>query len=33
MPGALEVLRFQLGAAAPLERYAAGKRWTWSRDA
>lgn len=33
MPGALEVLRFQLGAVAPLVRRAAGKRWTWSRDA
>jgi hypothetical protein len=31
-PGALEVLRFQLGGA-PLERCAAGKRWLWSRDA
>jgi hypothetical protein len=32
-PGALEVLRFQLGGDAPLVRHAAGKRWTWSRDA
>jgi hypothetical protein len=32
-PGALEVLRFQLGGTASLERFAAGKRWTWRRDA
>ena len=31
-PGALEVLRFQLGGET-LVRHAAGKRWTWSRDA
>jgi hypothetical protein len=33
MPGALEVLRFQLGGAAPLVRHAADRHWTWSRDA
>lgn len=33
MPGALDVLRFQLGATGALVREAAGKRWTWSRDA
>ncbi|MDN4051883.1 beta-ketoacyl synthase chain length factor [Massilia sp. YIM B02763] len=33
MPGALEVLRFQLGADAVLVRHAAQQRWTWSRDA
>jgi hypothetical protein len=32
-PGALEVLRFHLGGAASLERFAAGKRWTWRHDA
>ena len=37
MPGGLDVLRFQLGQGAPLER-SAGRgnttmRWTWSRDA
>jgi len=31
-PGALEVLRFQLGGD-KLVRHAAGKRWTWSRNA
>lgn len=33
MPGGLEVLRFQLGGGAPLERTAGARRWTWSRDA
>jgi hypothetical protein len=33
MPGALEVLRFQLGGAARLERVAERKRWIWSRCA
>lgn len=33
VPGGLEVLRFQLADGAPLVRSAAGKRWTWSRDA
>lgn len=33
VPGGLDVLRFQLGEGAPLVRDAAGKRWTWSRDA
>lgn len=32
-PGGLEVLRFQLGEGAPLERTAAARHWTWSRDA
>jgi hypothetical protein len=32
-PGALEVLRFQLGGGEALVRCAADKRWTWSRDA
>jgi hypothetical protein len=32
-PGALEVLRFQLGGKTPLVRHAAERRWTWSRDA
>jgi hypothetical protein len=31
-PGGVEVLRFQLGAGAPLVRDTPGKRWTWSRD-
>lgn len=33
MPGGLEVLRFQLGDGAPLERSAGARCWTWSRDA
>lgn len=33
VPGGLDVLRFQLGEASLLVRDAAGKRWTWSRDA
>jgi hypothetical protein len=33
MPGGLEVLRFQLGGAARMERSAEARRWTWSRDA
>ncbi|WP_317202883.1 beta-ketoacyl synthase chain length factor [Janthinobacterium sp.] len=32
-PGGLEVLRFQLGGAAELERRASGRRWRWSRHA
>lgn len=32
-PGGLEVLRFQLGQGAPLERSVGTRRWTWSRDA
>jgi hypothetical protein len=32
-PGALEVLRFQLGSEASLVRQAAGRSWTWSRHA
>jgi hypothetical protein len=32
-PGGLEVLRFQLGGGASLERSAGTHRWTWSRDA
>ena len=32
-PGGLDVLRFQLGQGAPLERDAGACRWTWSRDA
>jgi hypothetical protein len=31
MPGGLEVLRFQLGGAARMERSAEARRWTWSR--
>jgi hypothetical protein len=33
MPGALEVLRFQLAGDAALVRHAADRRWTWSRHA
>jgi hypothetical protein len=33
MPGALDVLRFQLGSEASLVRQAAGRSWTWSRHA
>jgi hypothetical protein len=33
MPGALEVLRFQLGSDASLVRQAADRSWTWSRHA
>lgn len=33
VPGGLDVLRFQFGAERALVRTAAGKRWTWSRDA
>lgn len=33
MPGGLELLRFQHGAANTLVRDAGGKRWTWSRHA
>jgi hypothetical protein len=33
IPGGLEVLRFQLGAGALLERTAGAHHWTWSRDA
>jgi hypothetical protein len=33
MPGGLEVLRFQLGGESRMERSAAARRWTWSRDA
>jgi hypothetical protein len=33
VPGGLEVLRFQLGEGAPLERLAGAQHWTWSRDA
>jgi hypothetical protein len=33
MPGALDVLRFQLGGEASLVRQAAGRSWTWSRHA
>jgi hypothetical protein len=33
MPGGLEVLRFQLGNESRMERSAAARRWTWSRDA
>jgi hypothetical protein len=33
MPGALEVLRFQLGSEASLVRQAADRNWTWSRHA
>jgi hypothetical protein len=32
-PGGLDVLRFQLGGAARMERVAEARRWTWSRDA
>jgi hypothetical protein len=32
-PGGLEVLRFQLGEGAPLERRSGPHHWTWSRDA
>ena len=32
-PGGLDVLRFQLGQGASLERSAGAHRWTWSRDA
>ena len=32
-PGGLDVLRFQLGQGAPLERQAGRTRWTWSRNA
>lgn len=32
-PGGLEVLRFQLGGYAALERKVGAQRWTWSRDA
>jgi hypothetical protein len=32
-PGALDVLRFHLGQAPTLVRHAAGRRWTWCRDA
>jgi hypothetical protein len=32
VPGGLEVLRFQLGGAARMERLADARRWTWSRD-
>jgi hypothetical protein len=32
-PGALDVLRFQLGSEASLVRQAAGRSWTWSRRA
>ena len=31
-PGALQVLAFQLGGAAALERTAGKRRWRWSRD-
>ena len=33
MPAGLEILRFQLGASATLERVAGMQRWTWTRDA
>lgn len=33
MPGGLDVLRFQMSDEPALIRTAAGKRWTWSRDA
>jgi len=33
MPGALDVLRFQLGSEASLVRQAADRSWTWSRHA
>lgn len=33
IPGGLDVLRFQLGAANELVRHAGALRWTWSRDA
>jgi hypothetical protein len=32
-PGGLDVLRFQLGGAARMERLAEARRWTWSHDA
>jgi hypothetical protein len=32
-PGGLDVLRFQLGQGAPLERSTGTHCWTWSRDA
>jgi hypothetical protein len=33
MPGALDVLRFQLAHAPMLVRHGADRRWTWCRDA
>lgn len=33
LPSGLDVLRFQLGGAARLERISGAQRWTWSRDA
>ncbi len=33
LPGGLDLLRFQHGGAASLQRDAGGKRWTWSRRA
>lgn len=33
MPGGLDVLRFHMSEERALVRTAAGKRWTWSRDA